>query len=84
MMDDLKEVTIKHIDPIQAPETEVSTTGGEVSGTNKKICNSTNEKVTTWKKKPARDFGFEKKKENKKKPKKRLKKRHKHKNTGKQ
>lgn len=40
MMDDLKEVTNKLIDPIRALEAEVSTTGGwggEVSRVNKKI-----------------------------------------------
>lgn len=51
MMDDPEEVTNKHIDPIQARETEVSTTGGEVSRVNKKISNDTNEKVSNMEEK---------------------------------
>lgn len=51
MMDDPEEVTNKHIDPIQVPETEVSTTGGEVSRVNKKISNDTNEKVSNMEEK---------------------------------
>lgn len=54
MMDDLKESTNKHIDPIQALETDVSNTEGEVSRTNKKISNATHEKAS-------KGFRFEKK-----------------------
>lgn len=46
MMEDPKEVINNHIDPIQAPETEVSTTEREVSRVNKKISNHTNERVS--------------------------------------
>lgn len=44
MTDDLKEVTNKHINSIQALEAKVSNTEGEVSRVNKKISNNMDKK----------------------------------------
>lgn len=46
MTDDLKEVTNKHIDSIQALEAKVSNTEGEVCRVNKKISNNMDKKVS--------------------------------------
>lgn len=46
MTDDLKEVTNKHIDSIQALEAKVSYTEGEVGRVNKKIGNNMGKKVS--------------------------------------
>lgn len=49
MMDDLKEVTNKHIDSIQALETKVSNPEGEVSRVNKKISSNKDKKGSNMK-----------------------------------
>lgn len=46
MTDDLREVTNKHIDSIQALEGDVNYTEGEVSRVNKKIGNNMDQKVS--------------------------------------
>lgn len=46
MTDDLREVTNKHIDSIQALEAQVSNTEGEASRVNKKIGNNMDQKVS--------------------------------------
>lgn len=46
MTDDLREVTNKHIDSIQALEGEVNYTEGEVIRVNKKIGNNMDQKVS--------------------------------------